>query len=70
MGKCFIFSSIIEIKHSHQRQLWRGKDLFHITLPGHSPSLKEFTAGSERQEPKGENHRGVLVAGSCFIASL
>lgn len=40
--------SVALMKHSVQKQLKGGKSLFHLLLPGHSPSLRKAETTEER----------------------
>lgn len=46
--------SVLCCYDKHRDQLG-GKDSFHLTLPGHSPSLEGSQDGSSREEAGGRN---------------
>jgi hypothetical protein len=44
-GYCLSWGFYVSIKHYDQKQLEEEKAYFYLTLPHHSPSLKEVRAG-------------------------
>lgn len=66
------FLSVTELKHSDQKQLGEGQGLFHLTPPGHTPSLREQTRYS-RSEPEVETMEECSLlahSGSCSARFL